>query len=461
MRKRKSLSANALYTTVRDVFNGIPDHRTKQGNVKVSIKDALMSGLAVFALKYPSLLKFDKDRSDSLKNENLRSMFSIGHVPSDTQLREIADEINPSLLRKAFLKIFADLQRGKVLERFNYLNGHYLISLDGTGQFSTSKIFCDQCIKKKTKGGKDGDYTYHHQMLGASIVHPQMKQVIPLFPEPILSQPGEDKGDCERNASKRWIEQFRKEHPKLRGIVLEDSLAANGPHIRTLQQHDLRYIITAKEGACSTLHKQFEFNKDHGLIKTYTFSEVIGVKTKKKVTHRFEYLNELDLNLQNPDIKVNFLNYTETIEYINPEQDKKGIGTKVKRFSWITDIYIIEENVVSIMRAGRGRWKIENETFKTLKEEASYNFEHSYGHGKKYLSTVLAVLTILAFLIDQTQEIACEKFARALAKGGKRDLWERMRSIFRMIVFKTWDHFLALLCGMKMIHPDCVVLDTS
>ena len=112
-----------------------------------------------------------------------------------------------------------------------------------------------------------------------------------------------------------------------------------------------------------------------------------------------------------------------------------------KHFSWITDLHITKETVISIMRAGRGRWKIENEVFKTLKEETSYNFEHSYGHGKKYLSTVFAVLTVLAFLIDQTQEIVCEKFARALAKGGKRDLWERMRSLFNMIVFKTWEQF--------------------
>lgn len=337
---RKNLNANALYATARDVFNGIPDHRTKQGNVKISIKDALMSGLAVFALKYPSLLKFDIDRRDSAKNENLRNIFSVGHIPSDTQLREIADEIDPTFLRKAFLKIFANLQRGKVLEQFKYLNGHYLISLDGTGQFSTSKVSCDHCIKRKTKGGEDGEYTYHHQMLGASIVHPQMKQVIPLFPEPILSQPGEGKGDCERNASKRWIEQFRREHSKLKGIVLEDSLAANGPHIRTLQQNDLRYIITAKEGACSALYKQFELNKGHGLVKTYSFCEIIGDKVKKKVTHRFEYLNGLDLNMQNPDIKVNFLNYTETIEYISPEQDKKNIGTKCDLINYSDQLFL-------------------------------------------------------------------------------------------------------------------------
>ena len=40
------------------------------------------------------------------------------------------------------------------------------------------------------------------------------------------------------------------------------------------------------------------------------------------------------------------------------------------------------------MRAGRSRWKVENETFNTLKN-LGYNLEHNYGHGKQHLATVL------------------------------------------------------------------------
>ena len=151
--KRKNLNAEALYATARDFFSTIPDHRTKQGNVKVSIKDALMSGLAVFSFKYPSLLKFDNDRSDSGKSENLKNLFFIKHIPSDSGLREIADKINPVYLRKLFRKLFAELQRGKILDRFGYLDG-YLIALDGTGQFSTGNISCEHCIKKRKKAEK-------------------------------------------------------------------------------------------------------------------------------------------------------------------------------------------------------------------------------------------------------------------------------------------------------------------
>ena len=59
------------------------------------------------------------------------------------------------------------------------------------------------------------------------------------------------------------------------------------------------------------------------------------------------------------------------------------------------------------MCAGRARWKIENETFNTLKNQG-YCFEHNFGHGEKNLSTVFAFLMMLAFLIDQIQQRCCK-----------------------------------------------------
>ena len=53
-------SAPALLGQIREDFGKIPDHRN--GGQQFSLQDVLMSGLAVFGLKYPSLLKFDEQR---------------------------------------------------------------------------------------------------------------------------------------------------------------------------------------------------------------------------------------------------------------------------------------------------------------------------------------------------------------------------------------------------------------
>jgi hypothetical protein len=45
------------------------------------------------------------------------------------------------------------------------------------------------------KEHKNGTITYYHQIMGAVIVHPEKKQVIPLCPEPIQKDDGATKSD--------------------------------------------------------------------------------------------------------------------------------------------------------------------------------------------------------------------------------------------------------------------------
>ena len=52
--------------------------------------------------------------------------------------------------------------------------------------------------------------------------------------------------------------------------------------------------------------------------------------------------------------------------------------------SWLTDIGLNKGNVYKLARAGRCRWRIENECFNTLKNH-SYHLEYSYGYGEKNL----------------------------------------------------------------------------
>jgi hypothetical protein len=59
----------------------------------------------------------------------------------------------------------------------------------------------------------------------------------------------------------------------------------------------------------------------------------------------------------------------------------------------VTDLRVSKRKVYKLMRGGRARWKIENETFNTLKNQG-YNFEHNYGHGEQHLSVVFATLIV-------------------------------------------------------------------
>src|SRR6266850_1112881 len=278
-----------------------------------------MSAFAMFSLKSPSLLAFDKQRAEG----NLRTIYGMACVPCDTRMREILDPLSPEALRPLFQSVFRQLQRGKALEPMAFMEDYYFVALDGTGYFASKTIHCASCLHKVHRNGSS---TYYHQMLGAAIIHPDVREVIPLMPEPIVKQDGREKNDCERNA--------------------------------------------------------------------------------------------------------------------------------VQHFSWVTDLRVSMRNVYQLMRGGRARWKIENETFNTLKNQG-YNFEHNYGHGEQNLSVVFATLMMLAFLVDQTQQLCCALFRAVWAKlGSKRLLWERMRALFYDYRLDSMRELLeALYVGFDKSHP--------
>jgi hypothetical protein len=89
-------SAPALLGQIREDFGKIPDPR--QGGQQFSLQDVLMSGLAVFGLKYPSLLRFAEQRHEEWVRANLKSPYGVPQAPGDTQLRTVLDGVSPTEL---------------------------------------------------------------------------------------------------------------------------------------------------------------------------------------------------------------------------------------------------------------------------------------------------------------------------------------------------------------------------
>lgn len=400
------------HDSIVDKVNGLLLGRfapSKDG--EISDVDCLMTGLAMFRFKFPSMLQFDRaHREDKVLRSNLRKLFHIKEVPSDTYLRERLDEIDPNLLRPIFSHLFAKLQRDKKLENFVFHDGYYIVSLDGTGYFSSSSIHCSNCCVKEHKDGKK---TYYHQAYCGALVHPDQKTVIPFPPEPILQQDGTNKNDCEREAAKRWLMRFRKEHPHLKIIVVADGLAANGPFVKTLLELKMQFILVCKDGDHAHLLQEFR-----------QFSTTCVVEDIE-----YQYANGIPLNATHDDLLVNVVRYKD----------------KGKTWMFVTSFELNEENIAKIARGGRARWKIENETFNTLKNQG-YNFEHNYGHGNKNLSTVFVFLMLLAFFIDQILEFADLTYQKVRMKlKAKTVLFERVRNLlltFDCLSFEEILHFI-------------------
>ena len=412
---RKHLSTDSLLQTVRQCLNR---EKFKATRSEYTWTDCIMSGLAIFGFKFPSLLQFEKNKvlAPTIK-KNLATLYGVTKAPSDTCLRERLDQLMPSQIRRSFKKIFAILQRGKLLEQYCYLDGSYIISIDGTGQYCSKAVHCNNCCEKLHR---DGSLTYYHHMLGAALVHPDNRVVIPFAPEPIVKGDGDTKNDCERNAAKRLLADLRRDHPHLKILIVEDGLASNFPHLSLLDSLEMNYIIGVKPGDHTHL-----FDWISALMpKTHIEESVDGT------IRNYAYYTDVPINDANHDYRVNVLEYVET----------KPSG-KQQKFSWVTKLDITTDNVYQIMRAGRSRWKIENETFNTLKNQG-YNFEHNYGHGYNNLCSVMTMLMVLTFLIDQVQQLCCKVYRHARKHAcTPKALFETVRSIIK---YAHWDSWLSL-----------------
>ena len=432
---RTHLSADALFRLVHTGFDHIPDYRP--ADVGIALPDVLMSAFAMVSLKAPSLLAFDKERAEG----NVHTIYGIQRVPCDTYMREILDLVSPKWLRPVFTSVFRQLQRGTALEALTFLEGHSLLALDGTEYLSSKTMHCAACVHRVHR---NGSLTSTHQMLGAAITPPDQRAVMPLRPEPIVNHDGTSKNDGERNAAKRFVAKLRQDHPPLKFIVPEESLSSNAPHIAPLQDDALHSILGGKEGDHAYVFQQVQAAEHAGRVTSYARHDRAA-----GLVHRFRLLNNVPLNASNVEVRVN------CIEYWEMGQDK------VQHFSWITDLRVTTRNVLHLMRGGRARWKIENETFNTLKNQG-YHFEHNYGQGEQHLSVVFAMLMMLAFLVDQAQQLCCTWFRAVWLKlGSKRLRWERMRALFYPYALMAMRQlFEALLYGFKRSSP-LVPMDAS
>lgn len=451
MAQGTSLSADALIASLRDRFSKVKDFRDP-ARVEISMADCLMSAYAIFALKFPSLLKFEAEMKEKRNFSNLKSLFKVERIPSDTRMREIVDEVDPDEMRPAFRNFFSRVQGANILKAYKSIASSYLLSIDATGYFSSDAIECDHCL---TRQMDDDDKLFHHQVLAGAIVHPAQRNVIPVYPEAIKRQDGQTKNDSERSAMKRFLVKFREDHPKLKTTILADALHSTLPMMGLLEKLEMNFITSVKPGSHETLFKGVERWKEAGRTRRVVKEEVIGEKVKKTRVREYVFTNGILFRYSDVEKAVNYLDFIETTTWIQKKRGKETKKEKRVHFSWVTDHSIYDSNCEEIARCARTRWRIENETFNTLKNQG-YEFEHNFGHGKKHLSTNFICIMMLAFLADQLQALGCPNFKRAYRERANQTLtylWEEIRILYKAYPIQIRLESFEMLFGV-MLEPE-------
>ena len=425
MKSKKHLSFSSLRVALSLLFNNLPDNR-QASKTNYSIHDALMSGFACMYFQDPSLLQFQRELRQAKNRDNLQTLFGVKDIPKDSQLRDIVDKVDSEGFRPIFDDYFSRLQRGKYLLDYQLFHGLYLCSIDGTQYFSSEDIHCSKCL---TAEHKEGTTSYSHKVMQAAIVHPDIKQVIPLMPEEIRNTDGSVKQDCEVNAAKRLLPKIRKAHPQLGIIINGDGLFSKQPFIKDILSNGMHYILVAKPSD----HKyMMEW------IAAYDTNEINSLRRidKKGRILQYEWVNDVPLNGGEHSINTNFFK----IKITHKGKDGEELANYTN--SWVTDIEINSGNVETLVKGGRCKWKIENECFNTLKNQG-YHIEHNYGHGEKNLCFNFFLLTLLAFYFHQIFELTDRLYQECRKKfGSKRHMWETLRSYIKILIFEDWEELL-------------------
>jgi len=409
------------------ILEELPDHRTGK-NIQYQIKDAAKGAFGVFFTQSPSFLAYQRDLQRRKGRDNAQTLFQVEQIPSDAQIRNLLDPLEPEYLSGLFLTIFNKFSNSKRRSEFQVSDERWLISLDGTQHFSSTRIHCDTCHQSQQQ---DGTLRYSHHLLSPVVVHPDHNQVLSLPPEFMQPQPDHDRQDCEREAAKRWIKQYGAQLKGQPTTLLGDDLYANQPMCHLALNHHFDFIFVCKPGSHTHLYDWLAgLDKLDAGLATVTDRHWNG-RFHEIWTYRYE--NQVPLRAGDDPLLVNWLQLTIT---------RADTNDQLYRTAFVTNQPVTDETVADLAQAGRARWKVENEHNNVLKTKG-YHLEHNFGHGQQHLANFLLTLNLLAFLFHTLFDLFDDQYRLIRQELGRRQtFFNDIRALTRYFIFDSWQALL-------------------
>jgi hypothetical protein len=417
----KQFPLQAFFKECQAAWADLPDHRKPSPNTKYALSDAVNSAMSLFFMQSQSFLAHHQAMSGKRQGkQNLQTLFEVKETPSDNQIRNLVDPLEPTEFAPQYEWIWQQLSRLGGLKAYQTSLGTRLIALDGMVYHSSTEISCACCSTRQDRTGK---IHYYHATLLPLMVQPGLEHVLTCFPEMITPQDGAEKQDCERNAGKRWLNRWSHLFAPQSITYLGDDLFCNQPFCEAVIAHKQHFIFVCKPDSHVELYRwlaaltpeertQRRWNGKHGEI------------------WRWQWVNQLPLRAGDDALLVNWCDLQVTHE---------ESGDILYHNSWATNHELQAHLVEDVCTFGRTRWKIENEGINVLKRKG-YHVEHNFGHGSQHLAQVFLVLNLLAFLLHTAMHLVDDlyQFLRQ-ALHTRIIFFNDLRALCRYHAFPNWD----------------------
>ena len=428
-----SLSFESLLAYLNRAIERIPDPRQSSNGTRYSLQDLVLGAFSVFFMQCESFLEHQRYQQSHEGHNNGQSLFGLTAVPTEVQIRNVLDKIPVESLFNVFGWVYQALRKGGFLKGYEWLDGQFLIALDGTQYFSSNTIHCNHCNQRTHSNGTT---SYSHSAILPVIVSPQQSEVLSLAPEFITPQDGHEKQDCEV-AAKRWIQGHQPDFKPGQVTLLGDDLYSRQPMCEAVIAAKMNFIFTGLPSSHGTLYEYLEMLEKLGEVKTL---EVTKRHLKRLERCEYRYVNQVPLRDGEDSLLVN---WCELIVFQNEEQ--------VYCNSWVTHHELNDASVVEVAAAGRCRWKTENENHNVLKTKG-YCLEHNFGHGQQYLSKVLLTLNLLAFLFHTVLQLVDESYQKIRKQlVTRKGFFQDIRSLTKYLFFESWSVLIQFMISGKRL----------
>lgn len=387
-----------LVRTVRqyfpDIFSLIDGHVTDLRDSRgrsYPMHVAILSAVMMFLLREGSRNSYNQDREEPRFSRNIRRLLGIRLMHGDS-INDVLVRVDPEDLQRLKAVLVKILVARKVFNAYRR-DGKYVVAVDGTGTHTPDWDYSGSCLSKTS--GK-GVTSYSHAVLEAKLVAPNGFCVSLASVWLENNDRGEhDKQDCELAAFKRLATVLKKLYPRLPMLIVGDALYANAPVMEICKACLWDFMLVIKDGVLREL------------------GEEIGLRPDRAESAR----------------SGGFVSYLADLEHSGHPLSWVCLEEAGSRFSWITNISATDfRQAEELAKAGRLRWKIENEGFNTQKN-LGYNLEHRYSRidfnaVKNYYQCLQ-----IAHLVDQLALL--EKTVRRLLVGkiSILKIYERIRNM--------------------------------
>lgn len=352
--------------------------------------------------------KFNKE--NVIENVNKILGTNYEELPHGDTINDYLKELNVSELEKIETNLIKRLIRMKALDKYR-LNGKFLVAIDGTGLHSFAEDPGKHALKAvRTKEDGTTAEIYYYKALEAKLIVGDM--ALSLATEFIENEDKNvTKQDCEIKAFSRIIKKIKERFPKQKLVILGDALYVSENVFEQCIERDWDYIIRFKEGAAKDKYSSYEETAN-----TYLVSEE---KEDEIIMEEYKYSNEVRYKKDKYKKKEKIKEFLSACGCENSKDKKKYV--------FITNIKITKKNVKEIIKAGRKRWKIENQGFKQQKR-CGFELEHLFSENYNAMKNHYMIIQISHLFFQLFREIKKEICANTL-KQSMAEIFESLSSI--------------------------------